>query len=513
MSDVRRNLPPNPSLDQQKKQAKELLRALRAGDTDARARFRQHLPDKPRLTLADAQLVIAREYGFASWALLKAHIEQGERALTGDVHAEFQRVFAMRDATSLRALFKRYPSARTMIDAPIFPFDSPALAHFAGDADVAIIDVLLESGADPNRRTSWWAGGFHPLHSATGAVADRLIEAGAVPDECAAAHLDRIDLLREILDADPARVHDRGGDGQTPLHFARSRAVVDLLLERGADIDARDVDHRSTPAQWMLERIRGAGRYELARYLVERGAATDIFLAGALGLTGELRTMLERDPSLLDLRIGQGEYDARPPASWPIYFWSIGQNVSPMQAAAQFEQYGAVDVMRTFASPKRRFVEACVAARADDAKRLLHEYPALLRELSAVDQRALADAAWAGDVSAVEVMMELGFDPAVRGHDGGTALHCAAWPGAAGCVAAVLRHERGRALIIAHDAHYNATPLGWCVHGAANGGSAGSSRPDHETVARMLLDAGAEPVPVGDDVPERVRAVVRGHGG
>jgi hypothetical protein len=55
-----------------------------------------------------------------------------------------------------------------------------------------------------------------------------------------------------MLDADPKRVHERGGDGQTPLHFARSREVVDLLLERGADPDARDVDHRATPAKWML---------------------------------------------------------------------------------------------------------------------------------------------------------------------------------------------------------------------------------------------------------------------
>jgi hypothetical protein len=108
-------------------------------------------------------------------------------------------------------------------------------------------------------------------------------------------------------------------------------------------------------------------------------------------------------------------------------------------------------------------------------------------------------------------MMELGFDPAVRGHDAGTALHCAAWPGSTGCVAAVLRQARGRALINARDAHYDATPLGWCVHGAANCGSAGSEGADHEAVARMLLDAGAKRVPVGDDVPERVRAVVRGH--
>jgi len=83
-------------------------------------------------------------------------------------------------------------------------------------------------------------------------VAERLIEAGATPDACAAAHLDRADLLEAMLKRDPRRVHERGGDGQMPLHFARSRRVVDLLLDAGADIDARDVDHRSTAAEWML---------------------------------------------------------------------------------------------------------------------------------------------------------------------------------------------------------------------------------------------------------------------
>jgi ankyrin repeat protein len=101
--------------------------------------------------------------------------------------------------------------------------------------------------------SSWWGGGFHALHGATPAVAERLLAAGAIPDACAAAHLDRADLLERMLAEHPARVHERGGDGQMPLHFAsRSRRVVDLLLEAGADIDARDVDHRSTAAEWMI---------------------------------------------------------------------------------------------------------------------------------------------------------------------------------------------------------------------------------------------------------------------
>src|SRR5439155_22606805 len=156
----------------------------------------------------------------------------------------------------------------------------PALVTVASDEDVAIVDVLLDFGADPNRKSDWVAGGFHPLYVASDAVAERLLVAGSIPDACAAAHLDRMDLLAPMLAENPERVRERGGDGQFPLHFAQSRAAIDLLLDAGADIDAVDVDHRSTAAEWMLGDVEkpAQSRCHLSRYLVERGAKDDIFL-------------------------------------------------------------------------------------------------------------------------------------------------------------------------------------------------------------------------------------------
>ncbi|CAN5781537.1 hypothetical protein BH23GEM9_BH23GEM9_28270 [soil metagenome] len=485
-----RPLPTQPSLEQQKKLAKELHRELRAGDSGAHERLRRYLPDRRRVTLADAQFILAREYGFENWASLRSHIQQVSGGASASLEGEFRRAFAACDAAAVRALLQSHPAARQRIDAPLFPFDSPALAHFAGDGNLAMVEVLLEFGADPNRRTSWWAGGFHPLHRATGAVADRLLAAGAVPDACATANLDRPDLLRRLLDEDADRVHERGGDGQTPLHFARSHDVIDLLLDRGADIDARDVDHRSTPAQWMLARECGAGRYDLAHYLAGRGASIDIFLAAALGLTKELRRMTEADPSVTHLRTGQVVYGQEPPGSFHIYFWTIGPNLSPLQVAAQFEQQDAVDVLRACAPATQLFINACAAGDAGEAARLLHERPGLVDEFTPDDHRALADAAWKPDPHAVGLMLDLGFDPAVPGHDGGTALHCASWQGSVAAVEALLRHPAGRALVNARDTTYNATPLGWCAHGAEHSG-----RPtaDHAAVERLLLEAGASP--------------------
>jgi len=71
MSDSPSSLPLRPSLEQLQKQAKELLREYRAGDEAARKRFGQ----SRGASLADAQFVLAREYGFETWASLKRHIE------------------------------------------------------------------------------------------------------------------------------------------------------------------------------------------------------------------------------------------------------------------------------------------------------------------------------------------------------------------------------------------------------------------------------------------------------
>jgi len=83
-----RPLPPRPSLEYERKEARALLRRLRAGDTDASERARARHPSisithPERIRLADAQLVIAREYGFTSWPRLVRWFGEVERQLRG----------------------------------------------------------------------------------------------------------------------------------------------------------------------------------------------------------------------------------------------------------------------------------------------------------------------------------------------------------------------------------------------------------------------------------------------
>ncbi|HEV8496938.1 MAG TPA: hypothetical protein VGQ56_08760 [Gemmatimonadaceae bacterium] len=508
-SAFRRSLPARPDLEQQKKLAKDLIRAFRAGDREAIARMRAELPDKAQLSLADAQFVLAREYGFSSWRDLKKRIEKDAAAQRPPIE-RFKRAVHEGDASALRMVLEQHEELRSSLDAPIFGFDSPALVAVSGSNQVDMIDVLLEFGADPNRRSDWWGGGFHPLHSATGIAAEHLMAAGAVPDACAAANLDRPDLLAAILAADPARVHERGGDGKTPLHFARSRRVADLLLAAGADPDARDVDHRSTPAQWMLGEEPDSSRLELAKYLVDRGASVDIFLAAALGLTERARIMVESEPALLRLRTSQGEYGEKPPSSYHIYQWTIGPNLSPLQVAAQFGQYETLAALKRFASPEEQLLLACHRGDADEARAIVATHPGIVERLGPIDRRALTDEAWAANAPAVELMLELGFDPSVpsgSGPTGGNALHCAAWMGSVGCVAAILNRPDGRALLEVREPVYGGTPLSWCSHGSAN---CRRREADHAEVARLLIAAGArlDPAMADWEGSDAVQAVI-----
>src|SRR5689334_18983646 len=68
-----RRLPVRPDPDQIHRQAKELLRAIHAGEANAIAELREHHPDEvdpAKVKLADAQLVLARTYGASSWTRL-----------------------------------------------------------------------------------------------------------------------------------------------------------------------------------------------------------------------------------------------------------------------------------------------------------------------------------------------------------------------------------------------------------------------------------------------------------
>ena len=80
MSNATSHLPHRSSLEQLRKQAKELLQQLRNGDPSATARLRKYKTTVDNPILADAQFTLAREYGFESWPKLVHHVQASQQS-------------------------------------------------------------------------------------------------------------------------------------------------------------------------------------------------------------------------------------------------------------------------------------------------------------------------------------------------------------------------------------------------------------------------------------------------
>jgi len=505
-------LPARPNLEMQQKRAKDLLRAAWAGDAHALARVQALHPKPPApdaLGLADAQLVVARGYGFASWAEMKRKID----SLTKSPVERFKSALHAGDVDGVRELLSTHAEVRAAINDPISWFDSRPVARAA--KHLPLLDVLLSYGANLNLKSAWWAGGFGLLeHDITPEEAAALIARGAVVDIFAAAHLGMIDRVRELVEHDPSLVHARGGDGKTALHCATTVEIARYLLDHGAEIDARDVDHESTAAQYLVRAAPG-----VTRLLVERGAWLDIFIAVGLRDAALVNRCLREDAEALDHRTWHGKYtvvhDGKRPATreeigdhrGDTYRWVFGHNMSAIDVATQLGFTDIVDQLLRHASPAQQLVSACARADRGAAEALVAAHPGLVRTLTRDQMRLICDKAHANDTGAVLLMLDLGFDPLARGVDTWEPLRWAAFHGNAEMTRRLLQHTPP---INVPDPSYGGTPLGQCLYGALHGWH--SRTGDFETTVQLLIDAGERIDPT--DLPtgrDDVDAVLRRH--
>ena len=501
-------LPDRPHLDQLRNQAKDLLKGHKAGDPEAIHRIQANHPrlagsspdriQAARFTLSGAQLVLAREYGFSSWPRLKAHVESLSDGAEDPVDL-FKRAMRADDAAGVRHLLEANPELRAMIDEPLGPFDSPVIANARSKE---MLDVLLAAGANLDAKSRWWAGGFGLLHSASPELAAYAIERGAIVDVHAAARLGLVDRLRELVDANPELVHARGGDGQTPLHFAATVGIAAYLLDHGAEIDARDLDHESTPAQWMLD-----DRRDVARYLVARGCRTDLLMAAALGDLELARRLLDADPDCIRLRVSEQFFPmVNPRAGGTIYQWKLGWYVSPHQVARKFGHEGILRLLQERSPADVRFIEACWLGDEASALAIRRENPDVVERLTEADRRLVAHAARNNETAVVRVMLECGWPVDALGQHRATPLHWAAFHGNDEMARAILRLDPP---LEATDADFHGTPIGWAIHGSENGWSRESG--NYAATVEALLKAGAK-VPEVAGGTEPVREVLRRHG-
>lgn len=455
-----KQLPKQPSLEHLKNEAKAHLRLAKQGDPNAK--------------LVNSQLAVARDYGFASWAKLKRFVE----GYADEVEAFFAGIRAG-DRERVRKLLEDNPQLAFVRDPN--EFGAVPITIAANRQDRPMIDLLLEHGVDIDGRSDWWAGSFGALDMADEETSKYLLSRGATLTAHAAARLGMAKELRKILDRNPEVVHERGGDGQYPLHFAKTAEIVDMLLDAGADLEARDLDHEGTPLQTRIQDP------EVRQRLFERGAKTDIFSAIALDRLDLVKQYLDEDPKAIDRRVDHAGNPMIPRAPGRhIYFYTLGCK-RPYQVAVDLDRPEIYQLLFDAAAPKTKLLAACWKGDEAAAKQVLAENPGLLENsLSKTDQLLICEAAWFPRPESVKLMLECGFDPNVSDHERMSAVHWAGFHGQADLMEIILAYKPD---LEAKNA-YGGTVLGTTLYGSLNGWRKDG---DYGRTVELLLNAGANP--------------------
>jgi ankyrin repeat protein len=496
----RKQLPAHANIDQLKKQAKDLLKQLRDGSAEAAARMRAVLPH-PRALLADAQLVLAREYGFASWPQLRRRVEAIDLAdpatafteaacvpLDGQSHASggVERADAilaahpdlpqhdifiaaiLGDDVAVQRCLAADATAATQTGG-LYDWDALTYLCFSrylrtdaarSDGFMRAARALLDHGASAN------TGFYSQDHEPSPEFESVLYGAAGV-----ARHAGLTRLLLE-RGADP-------NDGETPYHAPESydNEVVQLLVESG-----RLDDNGLTT---MMHRKFDWHDYDGVAWLLEHGA--DPNRMSHWGRRA-LHQALERDNPIdfIELLLDRG---ASPRLA----------NRDGRDAVATAARAGRADVLEIFArrgvavalAGDDAFLAACARADEATARALVAGDATLVKRSETAAPGALADFAGAGNTRGVALMLDLGFDPALATNRAGsrndTPLHAAIFR--ARHETALLLIARGAPLELRNG--HGETPLAYAVHSLLRSEWWMEQR-DRTDIIEALLAAGAD---------------------
>ena len=502
-------LPASPDLDHLRKQAKRLLRAFRAHDEEAVARFRASLPaaqSRPSAYVAaqpyrlhDAQSVIAREHGFRSWLELKRHVDWC-RASEAERRARWlELVFSERERE--RAL-----SLRMLEAEPGLALGAPWLACLTGDA--ARLEAALDADPDFVNRP---AGPYTMPPLALVANSQLIWELAYAPGLLASARL----LIGRGADVNGRWIDPRYPDDPlSVLYCAAGRThhpgMTQLLLEAGADPDDNESLYHAmessdpTCARLLLDAgAKVAGTNAIGRALdYDRIDGLRLLLAhGSANEKGHwLHHAIRRGRSkehvaaLIAAGIDDGHADRRGRSACKLARLFGREDIAALLAPAETEEP---------LSQAEAFVAACSRADEAAARAFLLDDPGLIAGLEESLQTIMPQLAAIGRTEAVRTMLALGWPREVKTAWQATALNLAIFVGDA--VMTRLLLESGADWQTRHG--YGDNALG-TLSFASQADDLGEPAPgDHAGCARALLDHGVplerfKPYGFSDDVQD-----------
>lgn len=324
----------------------------------------------------------------------------------------FVSLVSERESRELAALLESDASLRGVVDSPWFDFGKTALIEARSHRPT--VEVLLAAGADPGIRSDWKWGSYGVLNENSEGMVRFFLHQGLTLEPHVAAEHGWLDELRQLCKQTPQLAQLRGPDGQFPLHYAATVEVAQFLLQCGADINGRCLDHKSTAAQYLV-----SSRPEVVRYLIEQGADFDLCTAVVLGDLQLAQNAFDVAPESLTCRAGEGLGD--------VNRWRL-DNFTPAMLAWKKGYADIFEWLCDQMQPSDELLARCWAGQSEHGLSLLKKH----RDLNkTVLERAslLPEGAWHGRLDAVRAMLDMGFPINTVGVHNSTAIDRAATRG------------------------------------------------------------------------------------
>ena len=186
-----------------------------------------------------------------------------------------------------------------------------------------------------------------------------------------------------MIARDPGLVHAAGATVRHRCILPSSVEVAAYLLDHGADIDARDIDHESTPAQYLVD-----DHQDVARYLVSRGCQTDLLMAAALGDLDLVATHLDADPDCIRMCVSDEFFPKiNKRSGGTIYGWTLGFYLSAHRVARKFGHDDVLKLLFERSPAPVKLIEACWLGDEATVQAMRSDHPDIASQLSESDRR------------------------------------------------------------------------------------------------------------------------------